>query len=538
MVVALPKRLADIGMSGLVRVVGTEEVEEKFDLYAEDDMNLAMQFPVSSNNTPGDADTDELFNDVVTDRVNYGVNDNNNGSFNGSAENDNVEESEGERGFVKGGPPLARKFNIYVGNLTWWTTDQQMEDVMKEIGVEDLIEIKFYENRSNGQSKGYCNVIVNSQNSITLIREKLPRREIHGKMPIVEVASKAALAQFESQAKTRPCPAPGAPVGCVPRNSIPGIPPYGMMPMGPRMNGPPIRPGRCGPPSPHGMSPPRNMLGMPHPHHPPPGHPSNFPHRPPMDLHRPPFRPHHQPMNMHCPVPNPGGMGHPGHHHPRPEWMRPPGAHHQYPCHPGLMQPNTGGPPMGSMGVTNAPPGVHGASSSSPLPHVNPAFFQPHHFSGPPPPGTMCGQGDNGSPISGLEARSRNNEAFPSPKKERNTFPTLNDEEVEEIMSRNRSVSSSAISRAVSDAATGDFASAIETLVTAISLIRQSKVASEDRCKVLLDSLKDTLGGIESKSYGRAREHARSRSRSRSREQNRHRSYYRSRSSRVVKEVS
>lgn len=65
----------------------------------------------------------------------------------------------------------------------------------------------------------------------------------------------------------------------------------------------------------------------------------------------------------------------------------------------------------------------------------------------------------------------------------------LSEVEFEEIMNRNRTVSSSAISRAVSDAAAGDYASAIETLVTAISLIRQSRVANDDRCKVLITSL-------------------------------------------------
>jgi len=48
----------------------------------------------------------------------------------------------------------------------------------------------------------------------------------------------------------------------------------------------------------------------------------------------------------------------------------------------------------------------------------------------------------------------------------------------------------------------GDFPVAIETLVTAISLIKQSKIASDDRCKILISSLQDTLHGIESKSYG------------------------------------
>lgn len=111
----------------------------------------------------------------------------------------------------------------------------------------------------------------------------------------------------------------------------------------------------------------------------------------------------------------------------------------------------------------------------------------------------------------------------------------LSEAEFEEIMNRNRAISSSAISRAVSDASAGnvhiyvckylivvpffvasasiypdvmsppaDYGSAIETLVTAISLIKQSKVSADDRCKVLISSLQDCLHGIESKSYGSA----------------------------------
>lgn len=56
------------------------------------------------------------------------------------------------------------------------------------------------------------------------------------------------------------------------------------------------------------------------------------------------------------------------------------------------------------------------------------------------------------------------------------THPPISEAEFEEVMGRNRTVSSSAIARAVSDAAAGEYASAIETLVTAISLIKQSKV--------------------------------------------------------------
>lgn len=120
----------------------------------------------------------------------------------------------------------------------------------------------------------------------------------------------------------------------------------------------------------------------------------------------------------------------------------------------------------------------------------------------------------------------------------------LSEAEFEEIMNRNRTVSSSAISRAVSDAAAGDYASAIETLVTAISLIRQSKVAQDDRCKILITSLQDTLRGIEAKSFGSGRRSSkerdrRSRSRDRGKRSRRERSRSRSRSrDRYVDEYS
>ena len=69
------------------------------------------------------------------------------------------------------------------------------------------------------------------------------------------------------------------------------------------------------------------------------------------------------------------------------------------------------------------------------------------------------------------------------------------------------------IFNSVQDASANEYGSAIETLVTAISLIKQSKVANDDRCKILISSLQDTLSGIESKSYGSRRERSRSRER-------------------------
>lgn len=50
----------------------------------------------------------------------------------------------------------------------------------------------------------------------------------------------------------------------------------------------------------------------------------------------------------------------------------------------------------------------------------------------------------------------------------------------------------------------GDYSDAIETLLTAIAVIKQSRVANDERCRVLLSSLKDCLHGIEAKSYSSA----------------------------------
>jgi cleavage and polyadenylation specificity factor subunit 6/7 len=47
-----------------------------------------------------------------------------------------------------------KRVSCYVGNLTWWTTDQDLTDAIIALGITDLIEIKFYENKVNGQSKG------------------------------------------------------------------------------------------------------------------------------------------------------------------------------------------------------------------------------------------------------------------------------------------------------------------------------------------------------------------------------------------------
>lgn len=44
--------------------------------------------------------------------------------------------------------------------MTWWTTDEDLRKVFNDFGIYDIVDIKFYDNRSNGQSKGYAIVVM------------------------------------------------------------------------------------------------------------------------------------------------------------------------------------------------------------------------------------------------------------------------------------------------------------------------------------------------------------------------------------------
>ena len=314
-------------------------------------------------------------------------------------------------------------FQLYVGNLTWWTSDQDIQDAVSGLGVDDFLEVKFYENKINGQSKGFCCVSLGSERSMQKVLEEMPKKELHSQLPVVSYPTRQALYQFESQSKTRPPPS--------------GQGQGGGGGSGGRPSGPPP-PGRDSRPPPH--------------HHPPPygG-----------DRGRGP--PHHGPPPSGYPPP------------PAPSYGRPPP--HALP--PPMSRPPPSMPPMMAPGIP--PPAPYHHPPAAPVPHVNPAFIPGAPPGLHPPPG-------------------------PAP-------PAVDPREFEDVMARNRTVSSSAIARAVQDAASGEFGSAIETLVTAISLIKQSKVADDDRCRILISSLQDTLQGIENKSYSagsRRRERSRS----------------------------
>ncbi|XP_064480614.1 cleavage and polyadenylation specificity factor subunit 6-like isoform X3 [Ornithodoros turicata] len=532
----------------------------------------------------------------------------------------------------------AKRVAIYIGNLTWWTTDQDVTDAINSVGVNDVLDIKFFENRANGQSKGFCIVTLGSDNSFRSVMDKLPKKELHGQNPVVTPCSRQHLNHFEMQSRKpnqagasareddfyrnerrggsgdkfmgnkydRPGdmyhsgdnrgppqgrmgprgPSPQGRNDRGPRHGpFPGqgrMPPVGLMGQGPppqytpgmdgsampyfppppmRLGGPPppqVGPPPVGPPPP--MRPPPPMAG-------PPGGPVGPP--PPPGMQGPPPPTGGPPPRSGPPPPNilrmppprgpPPPLGGPrgpplipDHRGPPPvgpEWERPPGMHplppvSQPPPHAPAGVPPGSAPP--GLPPSRLPPPVAAPNVPPPAPHVNPAFFPQHTGLPPtssqpsdpysrPPPSQYThdyrGQSNDSTQYT-VDVRNMLPTATTMPsrhgrelhdrrdiKKQDPMNPPMSDGEFEEIMGRNRTVSSSAIARAVADASAGEFASAIETLVTAISLIKQSKVANDDRCKILISSLQDTLHGIESKSYcSRSKDRPRSRERERSRE--------------------
>nr|CAB3233576.1 cleavage and polyadenylation specificity factor subunit 6-like [Phallusia mammillata] len=409
-----------------------------------------------------------------------------------------------------------KKVSIYIGNLTWWTTDKDLQNAITALGVTDLLEIKFYENRANGQSKGFALVHLASETSSRIVMEKLPHKDLHGQSPVVTPCNRQSLNQFEQQSKAQSGGSAPPPKDPTPVTPTPAQPTFTQPPPSnpPTVSSSPV----AWQPPPAAVSVQSSILGQ------PPAIPPMLPAAPPAkDLASaaafaaavrggPP-----PPLNL--PPPRPG-LSMPGF----PPGIPPPGlaaaaaaaaAARSMRFLPGgrpqlhrmtfgsTQVPPPRVPPPSFLATNQMrvpPPNVPPPRLLLPPPAINtrlpppinvpPPPIVPQISSLPPPVGhPQHGSGDH------ARSDSYRHES-------RSQSPPLPEAEIEEIMIRNRAVSSSAISRAVADASSGDYGSAIETLVTAISLIKQSKVAGDERAKVLIGSLQDCLHGIEEKSFG------------------------------------
>lgn len=152
-----------------------------------------------------------------------------------------------------------------------WTTDQDIANAVCDLGIKDFHEVKFFEHRANGQSKGFCVVSLGSEGSMRRCLELLPKKEINGQNPVVTPPTKQALSNFESQSKTRPSPTNNSnsrpPHPSHPNNNMHTGPMQnygGRMPMNQQMR--PMPPGMQGAPrmqGPPGFNGPPNMQQQP-----------------------------------------------------------------------------------------------------------------------------------------------------------------------------------------------------------------------------------------------------------------------------------
>ncbi|KAG8563731.1 hypothetical protein GDO81_016187 [Engystomops pustulosus] len=342
---------------------------------------------------------------------------------------------------------IRKKASVYIGNFTWWTTDQQLLSAIRSVGIHDPVELKFAENRANGKSKGYAEVVVSSEASLSHILEQLPTKKVNGKKLDVRLANRQNLSFFEAIArKTEGVP-----------NSKDSVDPADgfASPTEPALSSP--RPET-----------PKNVV----PYFARPPFMENNSRIPVMSIPRPPIS-----------VPPPPSSALPAVYRAPPI----PPLHYAHLMPPPPRLP----PPLGMPPPGGVPPALH----------LNPAFFPPpNSLVGPPPdPYKMLS-----NPY--LQVRDMKLQQ-----------PPVSEAEFEELMNRNRAISRSALSNAVCGATSGDYANAIKTLETAIAVIKESRVANDDRCRVLLSSLRDCLHGIQDKANSSSRKRHRSRDRSPSR---------------------
>uniref|UniRef100_A0A146YP52 Cleavage and polyadenylation specificity factor subunit 6 n=1 Tax=Fundulus heteroclitus TaxID=8078 RepID=A0A146YP52_FUNHE len=302
----------------------------------------------------------------------------------------------------------ARRLSIYVGNFPWWTSDKDLTSLAQKLGVRDIADIIFAENKLNGQSRGYAELVVTSEKSLKILLEKMPQCHINGEKINCRFATRQNLSVFEDIANKR-----------IPLRVGSGSKDSDSMEKTPT------------------TLPSRESSALPAP---PPLFPSNpfanmFPSPPSPFLGRPP------PLFPHMPPPVPPLM---------PPHMFPPQI-------PGLP-----------------PPGLH----------LNPPFFNLTQ--------------------DGASSKSHKDRG--------------EDGDHEELMNRNRAIASSAITKAISGATTGDLGTAMETLLTAIAIIKQSRVYEDECCQALVTSLKDCLVSIQGDYSSKQSRHSRERDRDRGRE--------------------
>lgn len=83
---------------------------------------------------------------------------------------------------------------LFVGELHWWTTDAELESVLSQYGR--VKEIKFFDERASGKSKGYCQVEFYDAAAAAACKEGMHGHVFNGRACVVAFASPQTLKQM------------------------------------------------------------------------------------------------------------------------------------------------------------------------------------------------------------------------------------------------------------------------------------------------------------------------------------------------------
>lgn len=411
------------------------------------------------DNNPPEAD---LYDDVIApSTASAGIKEEN-----GSANNNNHSSGHEDSIGREGEGHRSSKVSIYIGNLSWWTSDTDVIDAIKAIGVTDVSDVKFFENRANGQSKGFCVANLGSEASYRAVMEKLPKSEVHGQNPVVTQCNRQSLNHFELQSRKMTPGAPGqgppgqgvlgnAPPGMGMSSGGPVMRPYGAPNMVSSGSAPGMRPPLIGrQPRPNGP-----LLGQPRmqmqtnsaPNHygqqgyaprgPPPLGSYGQPGRPmrPLMPHPMSGPPRHGGPLLRAPGPPPSDRSHEWSDHSQGGMHSSSGMNSNYSMH-------SSQPPMSRS--SGHPQGANNV-------HLNPAFIQGSHSS-PPDYSRGPSSASYGDYRSDISSHG------------------LSEAEAEEILQKNRTVCSGAISRSIGDAASGKFVAGLLCLLMLLFYLQET----------------------------------------------------------------